>query len=159
MKTLKLSILIPAIALCVSVGASAEEPGSDLALNKEGLVHYWVPEKRVAPKYPGKSIRMGEEGCVAVGFVIESDGTTSSHRVIASFPSENFDSSAIEAAEQFTYKPAEINTNREATFSTNTFTFQLSDAGKEQRARERKALSDICNKEADKVLNTDAGTD
>ena len=88
--------------------------------------NYWVSEKKVAPRYPSRALRKNEQGCAAIGYIVESDGTTSTHRVIASYPSSLFDDSSIKAAKQFTYVPTENNSERQPIYTTNTFTFQLS---------------------------------
>lgn len=134
---------------------SAEESDSFIFINSEGLGDYWIAEKKVAPVYPERSLRKGEEGCVVVGYVIESDGTTSSHRAIVSSTS-HFQPSAIRAAKQFIYSPSDKNLEREPVFTTNTFTYQMS-RSKKGNERVQKALMDRCNEAANKSLNADTG--
>ena len=47
------------------------------------LEEYWVTEKIVAPEYPRMALRRGKMGCVAVGYIIQPDGMTSDHKVLA----------------------------------------------------------------------------
>jgi len=139
----------------VSVGAWAQDDDSVLVVTSDQVETYWSPVKKVAPVYPMKLIRNGEQGCVAVGYIIEPDGTTSNHRIIASFPSNNFDKVSIEAAKQFLYEPSKQNKNREAIFTTNSFTFQIN-RNKKHDKKIREKLDGICTTAANKSLNTDA---
>ena len=143
-------IAVPALMV------QAQAPDSIPVVNSENLDAYWISEKKVAPAYPTESLRKGEEGCVAVGFLIEADGTTSAHRAIASFPSRNFTESAIRAAEQFVYRQSEQNPDRTAVFTTNSFTFQISRSPTADE-RKQKKLEDRCKAAAEKALNSDTG--
>lgn len=78
-----LSIVLSSAAI-LSVGVMAEGSDSVLLVPSDQLDAYWIAEKVVAPEYPRESLRQREEGCVAVSFVIESDGTTSNHRAVVS---------------------------------------------------------------------------
>jgi hypothetical protein len=49
------------------LGVWAEESGSVLLVPSDHLDAHWIVEKAVAPEYPLKSLRKGEEGCVAEG--------------------------------------------------------------------------------------------
>jgi TonB family protein len=145
-----------ALIAVTSLMVQAQAADSIPVVNSEDLDAYWISEKKVAPAYPTESLRKGEEGCVAVGFVIEADGTTSAHRAIAYFPSRNFTESAIRAAEQFVYRPSEQNPERAAVFTTNFFTFQISRSPALDE-RKQKKLEDRCNAAAKRALNTDTG--
>jgi len=142
----------------VSVGTWAQDDDTVLVVTSDQVGTYWVSVKKVAPVYPMRSIRKGEQGCAAVGYIIEPDGTTSNHRVVASFPSSRFDKPSIDAAKQFLYKPSEKNTNKEAVFTTNSFTFQISTgkSSKNQDEEKREKLAEICTAAANKSLNADA---
>ena len=146
--------------MAVSISAWAQDDDSVLIVSSGQLNAYWSSEKKVAPVYPTQSLYSGEQGCVAVGFIIELDGTTSSHRVVASFPSSNFDKSAIKAAKQFVYKPSGENITGEAVFTTNTFTYHITGSGstrdKKQGEAVGKKLGEICTAAANKSLNADA---
>lgn len=150
--------LLLRLFLCFTIATPlmvlAQEPGSILVVNSENLDTYWINEKKVAPEYPTKSLRKGEEGCVAVGFIIEADGTTSAHRAITFHPSNNFTQSAIRAAKQFRYIPSEQNAGRNAVFTTNSFTFQISSRKKFDEQKQQR-LAEICTAAANKALNVD----
>lgn len=99
---------------------------------------------------------MDEQGCVTVGYMIEPDGSTSTHRVLAAFPSKIFDASAIKAAKKFKYSPAEGNVDKIPIFVTNTFTFQIGLGDEKSNMEVRAALSDVCQSAANKLFNRDA---
>jgi TonB family protein len=141
-KSILLSIVLNTAAIS-SVGVWAEVSDSVLFVPSDQLDTYWIVEKQVAPEYPGNSLRKGEEGCVTVGFIIEPDGTTSNHRAVVAFPSNDFNKSGIEAARQFVYKPSEQNPSREAVFTSDTFTFQIQKST-EADEQKRETLASIC---------------
>jgi len=151
-----LSTIVLMLASTTSIGVLAQEEETVLILLGDQLEAHWIYEKKVPPKYPMSSLQNNEMGCVAVGFVIESDGTTSSHRVVVSYPSKNFNKSAIKAAKKFLYVPSEQNSDREPVFTINTFTYQISGRGKNNDEKVRTTLHELCNKAANKSLNTDA---
>jgi TonB family protein len=149
-----LSRITLGLATIASIGVWAQESESILFVTSDQLDSYWIAEKKVAPVYPTKSLRNHEEGCVAVGFIIEPDGTTSNHQTVIAFPSSNFNKSAIRAAKQFVYKPSEQNSVREVVFTTNSFTFQITSSRKFDEQKQKK-LADVCTSAANKSLNTD----
>ena len=131
----------------------AQNDDTILVVSSDEVETYWSSEKKVAPVYPMNSIRRNEQGCSAIGFIIEPDGTTSNHRVIASFPSSNFDKSSINAAMQFLYKPSDKNEKREAIFTTNSFTFQImTGRAKKHDDKMGEKLGEICTAAANKAL-------
>jgi hypothetical protein len=86
-----------------------------------------------------------------VGYIIEADGSTSGHAVVAVWPSELFNQAALDAAKKFTYEPAPGNVNREPIYTTNAFTFQLGAMGEEFEPK-RLALAKTCDEAAHKAL-------
>lgn len=148
---------LPGIFLSLSIitwiGAEAQDGDSILVVTSDQLDSYWTTEKKVAPNYPRQSLSKGEQGCVAVGFIIEPDGTTSSHHAVASFPSSNFDKSGIEAAKQFLYKPSDQNISKEAVFTTNTFTYEIT-TGRKRKDSPYETVGAACTKAAKKKLDT-----
>ena len=147
--------VIMRFALCLSVMVFtctwAQNDETILVVTSDDVETYWSTVKKVAPVYPMISLRKSEQGCSAVGFIIEPDGTTSNHRTMASFPSNNFDKSSIEAAKQFLYEPSERNKDREVIFTTNTFTFHIS-RSKKHDEKKRKEVAEICTAAANKAL-------
>jgi TonB family protein len=119
------------------------------------LDQYWVIEKKVAPVYPRMALRRGKMGCVALGYIIQADGTTSDHRVLAFYPSDIFDKSAIKAAKQFRYAPSAQNPDKTPALSLNVFTYDVSDdsrGGRKSGEEKRKLLHDLCSEAGRKAL-------
>ncbi len=141
----------PLITMADQSQDTGSEPDSVLIVPSDELEQYWIVEKKVAPVYPQKSLSRGEQGCVAIGFIIEADGTTSSHRAIAVSRSNNFNQTATDAAKKFLYKPSELNTARQPVFTTNTFTYQMSYSNKSDDPK-RKSLEQICTSAATETL-------
>lgn len=149
-------LIFLSLIIATSFSALAQEQDSILYVAPDQLDAYWIAEKKVAPKYTKRSLRNGEQGCVAIGFFIESDGTTSGHRVVVFYPSNDFEKSSIEAAKQFLYKPSVQNLEREIVFTTNIFTYLIS-SGRKPDDKKQEQLANICKDAADKSLNTDTG--
>ena len=136
----------------VFTGTWAQNDETILVVTSDDVETYWSSVKKVAPVYPMNSLRRSEQGCSAVGFIIEPDGSTSNHRIVASFPSNNFNKSSINAAKQFLYKPSNKNDKREAIFTTNSFTFQLVEGRKKHDEKMGEKLAEICTAAANKAL-------
>lgn len=145
------------LVLVTSIGAVAQESDTVPFVPNDHLGDYWIAEKLVPPEYPKNSLRKGEQGCVAIGFFIEADGTTSGHRPIAAYPSNNFSQSAIRVAKQFLYNPSEQNAAREVVFTTHSFTF-LIQLGKKADDEKREKLKELCTNAANKSLTQNTGT-
>lgn len=111
----------------------------------------WENTRKVAPVYPRRALTRREEGCAVVGYIIESDGRTSAHRGITSYPSERFVDPSIKAAKEFTYAPRASNPERVPVYTTNVFTYQLG-RGEETNERVREALGDICRSATKQLL-------
>lgn len=145
--------LMAATALFTTIAIASD---SVIFVASDDLDTYWLVEENVAPVYPTKALRSGEQGCVTVGFIIEPDGTTSNHRALASAPSRIFEKSAINAAKQFLYKPSETNSAGQAVYTTSAFTFQITKSEELDENRIKK-LAAVCDEAANKALNSDAG--
>ena len=135
---------------------AAAEDDSVLYVSHEESDQYWIATHKAAPVYPQRAMQRGDEGCVTVGYIIESDGTTSAHSVVAVWPSKLFNWAALEAAKQFSYGPAAGNVDREPIYTTNAFTFQMGGLSEEQE-QERAALAMRCDDAAHKSLAGVAG--
>ncbi|MBT8069879.1 MAG: energy transducer TonB [Gammaproteobacteria bacterium] len=125
-----------------------------IALDDE-LEKYWIVEKKVAPDYPRMALRRGKMGCVALAYIIQADGTTADHKVLAFYPSDIFDKSAIKAAKQFKYIPSVQNPDKTPALSLNVFTYHVSDdshGGDERGEEKRKLLHDLCSEAGKKAL-------
>jgi TonB family protein len=149
------SITFLSLIITTSICALAKESDSVLFVSEDELDTYWIVDKVVAPEYPEKSLRRLEEGCVAVGFIIESDGTTSTHKIVAFYPTNHFNRSAIRAAKKFLFKPSEKNAGKQTVLTTNSFTYQIRQ-GKEFDEQKQATLKKVCMDAADKSLNSDS---
>jgi len=125
----------------------------------EQLDEYWVVEKMVAPRYPGRALTNGIMGCAAVGYIIEADGSTSNHKILAFHPSRVFDNSAINAAKRFRYSPAEQNPGKISALTINVFTYEITtDRVDKGDSETRQKLADSCETGAKKLLEPHMGT-
>jgi len=149
MKKLHLTLLILSVLFSVNVGAQDSE--SFMFLPGDQLDAYWVIEKKVAPNYPDRALRKGEQGCATVSFVIEPDGTTSNHNVLI-FSSELFKDPSVSAAEDFLYLPSEENVDKVSVITINTFTYEISNSSRPDEEK-RQALHDACESKAIEVLS------
>ena len=124
----------------------------------EQLDAYWIVEKKVAPKYPTRALYAEITGCSAVGFIIEPDGSTSNHKVLAFYPSKSkvFGKSAIAAAKQFIYQPSERNPDKTSALTINVFMYEIS-GGRQSNSNKRENLHETCLTAAKKVLEAEAG--
>ena len=119
------------------------------------LKEYWVTENKIAPKYPRMALRRGIMGCAAVGYIIQADGSTRDHKILAYYPSDIFDKSAIKAAKQFIFTPTEQNPDRVSVITSNVFTYHVSDdqhGGSESGDEKRELLQELCSKAGRKAL-------
>jgi hypothetical protein len=91
-----------------------------------------------------------------VGYIIESDGQTSTERVIATYPNARFGESVLHAIRKSKYKPADSNPERIPVFTTTLFTFNLR-RGEETNEQVRDALTKICTSAAQAILDQEAG--
>jgi TonB family protein len=63
-----------------------------------------------------------KDACVSVGFIIESDGTTSTHRVLRSKPKGEIDAAALATLKKWRFKPGPENPGRIPMYTTALFT-------------------------------------
>lgn len=147
------SFLIPTIVLVLSNPASAQQfaviDGETVAFGTDSG-DLWNIKRKVAPNYPMKALRKELEGCVAVGYLINSNGKTSDHRILAESASGVFNDSAIEAARKFYYTPSEENPEKTSVLTFNTFTYQIGD--REKAEKSYKELSEVCSSAAKQAL-------
>lgn len=124
------------------------------------LDNYWTVEKKVAPRYPKRALNNGVMGCAAVGYIIQADGTTSEHKVLAYYPSKVFDSSARSAAKKFKYQPSERNPEKIPAITLNVFTYLIVSHGRgesEDDEENQKLLSETCANAGKKALQSSGG--
>lgn len=119
------------------------------------LKDYWVIEKKVAPEYPERALSTGKAGCVAVGYIIQPDGSTSNHEALAHYPSKIFDKSGIKAAKRFTYTPSDQNPERIPVYTINSFTYTMS-TGKKTDLGIHDKLDKVCTDAGRKIIESEA---
>lgn len=67
-------------------------------------------------------VKRKDWGCVNIAFVIESDGRTSSHRVLASQPRGALDRAGIATISRWRFRPGTANAGRSPVYTQATFT-------------------------------------
>ena len=146
-------ILILLVTLAFS--SFAGENDSLVAVAGEDVQEYWVTKKVKRPNYPRAAALNGIEGCAAIGFVIESDGSTSSHRPLAAHPSGIFLRSAMDSIKKWKFLPSETNTSKQPVYTYQIIDFSLSPGSK----TDFENAVDICTTAANKSFNTDVSKD
>lgn len=146
-----------ALLLCVHTApALAQDEATLPYMPPDQMDGPWENTRKVAPVYPRRALNRREEGCAVVGYIIESDGTTSAHRGITSYPSDRFVDPSIEAAKEFTYAASASNPDRVPVYTTSVFTYQLG-RGEETNEQVREALADICRSATKQLLGAGEG--
>ena len=139
LKTTWLSCGLLATLLNFSLAAGILLPNAAKAADairqvpRDRLDTWWISERKVAPQYPKKGLDRLAQGCVGANFVIEADGSTSSHEVIVSHPRRIFDRSALQALKQWRFVPSDSNPGREMVFTNVILTFELHSSSNEPR--------------------------
>jgi TonB family protein len=72
-----------------------------------------TPVKRIAPKYPSRAARSGQEGWVQLSFVVSKDGDVEDVLVLNNAGSNDFIAEAKKAVKKWHYSPA-LNSNGDA---------------------------------------------
>lgn len=141
----------------LSANVTAQDFGTVLLIDSDQLEPYWLVEKKVAPTYPSRAAIANKQGCVAVLYMIEADGSTSKHRVVVAYPKRHFDRASLRAAKQFLYKPSKENESREPVFTVNSFTFELLNDNRASNDDKGKKLADKCTDAAYELLAQESG--
>lgn len=151
----KFKLLLVCLSILNTSPGFTQDDGGLIVVTSDQLEQYWISAKKVAPIYPNTALQRSVQGCAAVSYVIEADGSTSSHNPIASSPSGIFNKSAIKAASQFRYEPSEENTERTAVFTTNTFTYEITSGRKIKNLDENhEAIAVPCSTAANEALKS-----
>lgn len=144
-------IFLTLICTLFSVAPGAQADESLVLVTEADLHKWWAVTQKEKPHYPRGAFNDGKQGCAVVGFVIESDGTTSSHRVLFSHPDAAFDRAAINAYKKWRFEAAEANPSNSAVFTTLTASFTWVDK-EENRPEVREQVADLCRREGDHAL-------
>ena len=141
------------IVLCClfSVSVIAQDSESIVVVVQDDLSAYWIATTREDPRYPRVAFNNGKQGCAVIAFVIDSDGTTSNHKVLFSYPDAAFNRAAINAYKHWRFEPADSNTTRAAVYTSMTATFTWVD--KELNDPDaRQTMDSLCSEEGDRAL-------
>jgi protein TonB len=124
---------VPVCEGCVPWGVDDGVPGPDApapavvppapVLRPGGLVEPPVKVRHVAPKYPELARTTGVEGTVIVECRVDVDGRVADTRVLRGHPLLN--EAALEAVQQWAYRPTLLNGRPVAVLMTVTVRFQL----------------------------------
>jgi TonB family protein len=105
---------------------------------ESGLNEWWQapsPNHNLPPQYPIDAIKSGVEGCMAVAFEIQRDGSVSNERLWSNKTPKFRETKAWEqatllAVHQWRYVPAPANTSRDPVYTYAVVTFTLSNGEK-----------------------------
>ena len=113
---------------------------------------FWTPRNPKPPRFSKRILRKHEWACVAVGFVVEPDGTSSTHRILRKEPDDPvLDKSAIAAVKRWLFDPGPLNAAREPVYTTamfSTFRFGMSPTSEETQ-QAALAVSKACEVDID----------
>jgi protein TonB len=77
--------------------------------NNKTSVSGVVPLVRVQPKYPSRAVNRHIEGWVKIEFTIDTSGDVTDTTIVASQPTEVFDSEALKAIKKWKFKEKIVN--------------------------------------------------
>jgi hypothetical protein len=137
-------VLLCCALACATVRAADRIP----VANEGGIRDRWMLADGVtlaAPNYPQEFIRRGDEVCVAVGYLLKADGTTSDYTLVKAWSSAGatsepapgywsaFAEAAADALKQWRFKPRPEITTATPVYTVGTFVFGMRGAKNELR--------------------------
>lgn len=128
-----------------TTNAWSQEDDSILVVPINELDQYWTVEHAVAPLYPLNSGRKRQDGCATIGFIIEPDGTTSDFQALASWPSKNFEPSAITALKQYRFTPSVENVSSQTVYTALTLIFLVDREHSSKKDTVYEDLARVCH--------------
>lgn len=167
------AILVP-VALCLSLTAIAASAADRVRIvNEGGIRDQWMLAdgvKLAAPGYPANFVDRGDSVCVAMGYSILPDGTTSDFTVLKAWNSsmaekepvqgywEAYTQASAAALSQWKFKPRPEVATPIPTYTVATMNFTGKNATDADRLRGRCAISDlptfVQNQKADEFQNS-----
>ena len=87
------------IALALAAGSGAQAQDRVRVVNEGGIRGDWTPAPGTqlsAPGYPGAFAKTGDDVCVAVGYRIQPDGSTSDFSLLKTWSSRSGEGEAVE---------------------------------------------------------------
>lgn len=145
------------IGLYASIGAAADRVRM---VNEGGIRDQWMLAdgvKLAAPGYPAQFAERGDNVCVALGYAIKPDGTTSDFALLKAWTSstqdkepvdgfwEAFSQASAGALSQWKFKPRPEITKPQATFTVATLHFMGKEATDVAGLRSHCAISDLAS--------------
>jgi len=94
---------------------------------KNDLKEYWLPLKRVEPKYPHKALRKKQSRCLDIVFSIDSSGKASSFYVRNSDINDDFVKNAARALTRWKWQASKTNPNRMGVITSTRVNFSVSE--------------------------------
>ena len=102
------------------------------------LKEWWQPPSpnhNAPPQYPIEALKSGVEGCMAVAFEIQTDGSVSNERLWRDetprfHETKAWEQATLLAVHQWHFEPAPANTNRDPVYTYAVVTFTLSNGDK-----------------------------
>lgn len=150
--------LVP-VALCLSIAAITASAADRVRIvNEGGIRDEWMLAdgvKLAAPGYPADFVARGDSVCVAMGYSIKPDGTTSDFAVLKAWNSsaaekepvagfwDAFTQSSAHALSQWKFKPRPEVKAPQATYTVATMNFTGKNATDTDRLRGRCAIADL----------------
>jgi len=111
---------------------------------------YWIVDWGKVPRAFEKAKR-SKGGCVAISFIIESDGNTSLHKIVGSFPDDALDEVIIEQIRRTSFKPTTSNMDKKPVFTVLATGMWSVLNGKDNKQL-REKVQEICLRKADAYL-------
>lgn len=146
-------------AICLSLmaiqGVAADRVR---VVNEGGIRDEWMLAdgvKLAAPGYPGEFVERGDNVCVAMGYSIKPDGSTSDFSLIKAWSSSSQDKEPVEgfwnafsqasaqALSQWKFKPRPEVTNPQPTYTVATMTFMGKEATDAAGLRSKCGITDL----------------
>ncbi|MEM1412233.1 MAG: energy transducer TonB [Pseudomonadota bacterium] len=117
-----------------------------LALPLEAAQEYWRINEIQMPEELIEAEAEEDGGCVVIGFIIEADGSTSSHQPVFAWPNDRLVDDAVRAVAQATFKPTRQNKERLPVYTTHTLMTTEQLAGRPDLTTLNMLVVDHCNK-------------
>ena len=140
----------PLLLCCALACATGRAADRIPVANEGGIRDRWMLADGVtlaAPVYPQEFVRRGDEVCVAVGYLIHPDGSTSDYALVKAWSSAGatsepapgywsaFAEAAADALKQWRFKPRPEVTAPTPVYTVGTFVFGMRGARNELRQR------------------------
>lgn len=122
----------PSAALNLGAASPLQDPNDlNLALPQHGGQAWGAVDSslvilsRSEPVYPPTAARRGVEGWVRLQFTVNAEGRVQDAAVVAAQPPNLFDRAALQAVQQWRFKPRRVNGQTVATPVVQTLSFRL----------------------------------